>query len=439
MASFLRDACCQYNVDTGLLHTVDEASYPTHVSGMSQHASRDILELVHALQEAISYMIADALGMDPVDVALKNVRAAGSSIVQCVNNGKAAIKWQWHATGTKTLSDGRKHGYGFVYHPAISWGKNNYNVSVCIKSDGKVYVPIMEADIGTHWEDAMAMVIAEELGAKIEDVLIEPLTDNPLWAQGTAEDRGATSTWVAKEAALNLKANLLTAAVASGVFGTSVTSPSQLDTANSTVFLISDPTKNYPFGQFAQSSNILYASYAGKPPTDPRGAGTTTPFNVNVPLGPMSATFCEVAVDTGTGQVEVLDWVVACDAGKVIRPSSYEGQIEGPIIHCATHNMLEDIVYDPATGVRLNASTLEYKPITILDMAPITMPTMESRMGGGAYGATGQSHFLNVETIISLAVYNAIGKWVSPPITPDKVLAALGTIPMSSVRQTGSE
>jgi len=143
-------------------------------------------------------------------------------------------------------------------------------------------------------------------------------------------------------------------------------------------------------------------------------------------------------VDTSTGQVEILDEVVVTDAGKVIRPQPYFMSTAQQTIFSIGHNMYEDVIYDPATGVKLNNSVLEYKPPLIVDVPPFTNIAIESRLGGGAYGATGNSHMSNVLTLMSAAVFNAIGKWVAPPITPDKVLAALGTIPASSVRQEGS-
>jgi CO/xanthine dehydrogenase Mo-binding subunit len=204
-----------------------------------------------------------------------------------------------------------------------------------------------------------------------------------------------------------------------------------LDTKNSTVYLISDPTKSYPFKTFvSSSSDTLATDFVGH---------CTVP---NTSLAPgtfptMNAIFCEVAVDTNTGQVEILDWVAACDAGKMIRPSSYEAQIEQPCINMTGDGLMEELIRDPATGVLLNGSTLQYMPPTILDVPPIIMPTVESRMGTGCYGAVAQAHQIYDRVSVPLAVYNAIGKWIDPPITPDKVLAALGKIPVSSVKTTG--
>ena len=49
-----------------------------------------------------------------------------------------------------------------------------------------------------------------------------------------------------------------------------------------------------------------------------------------------------------------------------------------------------------------------------------------TRAGDGAYGGSGISHSLANTHLVIAAIYNAIGKWVDPPATPDRVLMALG-------------
>ncbi len=68
----------------------------------------------------------------------------------------------------------------------------------------------------------------------------------------------------------------------------------------------------------------------------------------------------------------------------------------------------------------------DYKKPTILDIAPTEMDLLETRAGNAAYGANGISHSLANTHIVICAIQNAIGKWVDPPATPDKVLSALG-------------
>jgi CO/xanthine dehydrogenase Mo-binding subunit len=63
---------------------------------------------------------------------------------------------------------------------------------------------------------------------------------------------------------------------------------------------------------------------------------------------------------------------------------------------------------------------------TILDIAPTQMDLLEIRAGNAAYGANGISHSLANTHLVICAIHNAIGKWVDPPATPDKVLKALG-------------
>ena len=84
----------------------------------------------------------------------------------------------------------------------------------------------------------------------------------------------------------------------------------------------------------------------------------------------MSATFCEVEVDTETGEVEITHWAAAHDVGKAIRPSSIEGQVEAQFIWSTGSFKTEEVIWDKKTGVLLNGNDLDYKMPTILDVAP---------------------------------------------------------------------
>ncbi|MBW2092609.1 MAG: xanthine dehydrogenase family protein molybdopterin-binding subunit [Deltaproteobacteria bacterium] len=89
------------------------------------------------------------------------------------------------------------------------------------------------------------------------------------------------------------------------------------------------------------------------------------------------------------------------------------------------------MVYDPVTGVMLNGNLLDYKYATMLDVGPIDTILVETGMGYGPYGVVGIGEDIAsvVPALIGPAVYNAIGKWIDDfPITPDKVLQALGKV-----------
>lgn len=363
------------------------------------------------------YQIADQLGMDPSEVLMKNVHTPEPSVKECMDKGKAAIDWQWHKAGAKQLPNGRMHGIGFRLRDSHSWGGNNA-IALKLKTDGKVYIPFGSAYFGTFGQDACAMIVAEELGARLEDVQVQMQPGAPYSFIVSASDMPSTG-YAARMAAIDLKAKILaTAAPMLKV------TPAELDTKDSTVFVKADPTKTVPFGALVSDDvgtlGSLNSMWQGTPPT-------TYDWTAKK-YGPVNAIFGQVEVDTETGEVFVNKMVCAYDGGTVIRPSSFEGQMEGGMIWTISKAKAEEYVFDPATGVLLNGSALEYKPSTILDSVNVEPIIVETGTGGGVYGSTGVGENTWDQSVIACAVFNAIGEWIEYPITPDKVLAALGKI-----------
>jgi CO/xanthine dehydrogenase Mo-binding subunit len=372
------------------------------------------------------WRISDQLGLDPIEVSLKNCHTTEPSLKLCIDKGKEAFDWdgKWHSAGTRKLPNGKMHGVAFRYHDAPRHSHANYSCTVAIRGDGKVYVPSKGPWRGVYCDDAVAMVVAEELGARAEDVIIKYDFWASFTSQGGGSDGGPASTWAAKEAALRCK-DLLLEQAAKKLGG----APDDYDTADSRVYLKADPAKNWGFAFFVldfatEWQRDLVASYTGQPPgsvffIEPR-------YSV---LDTMSVVFCEVEVDPETGDVDITRWVIVHDAGKAIRPSSIEGNIEGMIIAGSGAHRTEEFIFDKRTGVLLNGNDLEYKIPTILDVCPIDSIIVETRTGTGCYGATGIGHSIIDKAIVACAVQNAIGEWVDDiPITPAKVLKALGKI-----------
>jgi len=124
--------------------------------------------------------------------------------------------------------------------------------------------------------------------------------------------------------------------------------------------------------------------------------------------------------------VDVTKYVVSCDPGKVLRITSFEGQIHQVMFFSDGSGLSEEFIFDKATGVKLNTNMFEYKKPTILDIGPCETILVETGSGNAAYGSTGISHAMATTQLIVCAVANAIGKWLYPPLTPDKILRALG-------------
>lgn len=359
--------------------------------------------------------IADTLGMPITDVIMKNVKVTDPSLSACMSAGKEAFGWdeKWHLAGQKTLEDGRLHGVAARACWSMTWGMISYNINLRMGVDGKIYMPYAEALCGTYWPDAVQLVIAEEMGMKLEDVIVYYAPNYNNWQQGDAADRGSTCTWAAKEAAIQLKQQIL--ATGAATMGVSI---GEVDLVDSMITLKADPSKQMSIVGIGQ----LAVGYCGKP---------SVPFQGDV-IRTMNVDFCEVAVDPETGDVEVLDYVCAHDFGKVIRPDSALGQLEMAVTMASGRALREELIWDEATGVLLDGNMYDYKVPTALDQPSHIDPLpIETRCGGGAYGSTGVAHAHINQGLIGLAIQNATGKFiVSAPYTNDKVLAACGKIEM---------
>jgi len=386
------------------------------------------------------YLIAEKQKKDPIEIARINLHGPTSqddpnpvpSFEACIERAKEVMDWNWHPAGTKKLPDGRMHGASFRYQMCPRHAFSGYESKLELR-DGVVYMPTQGPVFGVYAVECNAMVVAEELGLEYEDVKIVFDYREPFTPVGGGADGTTASAWVTKECANILKQKILEAAIEEAEnppppmfpFGPPPEpspfkglKPEDLDLADGKVIIKSDPSKGVPLAKAVKKH--IVATYSGRPPT----ALWTLGFGKM--LDTMNTAFCEVAVDTETGEVEILRFVVVADPGKIMRLTSLESQIDQVMYFSQGCQLLEDYVYDKRTGVKLNNNMIEYKKPTILDVPPVEREFLETRAGNAAYGASGISHSLANTHLVIIAIHNAIGVWVDPPATPDKVLKALG-------------
>jgi CO/xanthine dehydrogenase Mo-binding subunit len=392
------------------------------------------------------HLIADKLGKDPIDIATLNLHGPTDytdpdpvpSYQACVAEGKKMMDWKWHATGTKTLPDGRMHGTSFRYQMCPRHSFSSYNSKLELRN-GRVRMGTQGCCTGIFAVEGNAMVVAEELGLNYEDVDIDFDYTEPFAPVGGGSDGTTASAWVTKECANILKQRILEAAIENAdnppamggfSFGAPKESapsplkgykPEDLDMADGNVYVKSDKSKAVPLARAVGQAH-LFATYSGRPPTALWATG------MGRFLDTMNIAMCEVAVDTETGLVEIIRFGVVADPGKVIRLTSLESQIDQVMDFSAGCQLQEDFFYDKKTGVKLNANMFEYKKISMLDMPHVDRKFLETQAGNAAYGSNGISHSLANTHLVICAIHNAIGKWIDPPATPDKVLKALGKV-----------
>jgi len=416
--------------------------------------------------------VADALGLDPIEVVLKNDGADGhdmawlnerkkemgfqtlDSLRECVEKGKHAIDWdnKWHPPGKKKLSNGRMHGLGFTWTHEWEDSVGSSEIAIHIeRTDGTATIYGMRCDVGVNAETAYCQIAADELGMCMEDVLYKPQIDTGFYAMTPDSSTNmSVNGFAVRNAARLLKRKILEAATrpsgetVRGSYPAAFPGykPDDLDIKDSVIYAKADPSIRVPLAEFVQPMGLegpfCHTAEFGK--GSPRS-------NFSVPLFANSwqvqqggyadvrlrlcrqAHFMEVEVDTDTGMVFVTKVVNVNDVGKVISWEGCEGQQYGGTIMGVGRGLFEEVVHDPVTGVILNGNLLDYKIATMQDVGPIETKLVETGMGYGPYGVIGIGE--DVATVVPAlagpAVHNAIGVYIDDfPITPAKVLKALG-------------
>ena len=131
----------------------------------------------------------------------------------------------------------------------------------------------------------------------------------------------------------------------------------------------------------------------------------------------------QIEVNQDTGKIRVLKVITANDAGKVLNPLGFKGQVEGGVIMGIGHALTESFEIDE--GHILTDGLTRYIIPSIKDTPEIISIFVEDPTHEGPYGAKGVGEIVSIPTppAIANALYNAMGVRVkSLPITPEKVL-----------------
>ncbi len=139
------------------------------------------------------------------------------------------------------------------------------------------------------------------------------------------------------------------------------------------------------------------------------------------------AQVAEVAVDLETGHITVERLVSVNDVGKAVNPQQVEGQIEGAAAQSIGWTLLED--YKQKEGRTTTPHFSNYLIPGILDVAQVIEPViLELPDPQGVMGMRGMAEMPMIPTApaIAAAVYDAIGVWIDQlPITPERVWNAV--------------
>jgi xanthine dehydrogenase YagR molybdenum-binding subunit len=374
--------------------------------------------------------LAEAIGMDPVELRLKNIPSYSQArnlpytttgLRQCLEEGARAFGWK-EARQKAAESRGSGHirrGVGMAGGLwVVGGGRPPVTVVVKLFADGSVNLNMGASDIGTGTKTAMAMVVAEELGIPLEKIQIENADTGT--TQFTTPSGGSktvpSESPAVRAAAFNVKQQLLAMA------GKDLkTSPSELELKGGSVVVKGDAGKkiNIPHISELKERGVILA------------VGTRGPNPENKWVNPFSAQFCEAEVNMKTGEVKVVRFVGTNDSGRVMNRLTFKCQVFGGITMGIGLALTEARVLDGnQTGKMLNRNWHDYKLPTALDV-PADMASLPIELDDrwcNSAGAKGLGEPATIPTAAALAnaVYNATGvRMTSSPMDPLKLCQAL--------------
>ncbi len=383
-------------------------------------------------------MIAEHLGIDPVEIRLRNSRQPGeytntkSLVSSCAMDEtihkaveKSGFKEKWGkmqpyhgiGIGTNSVQTGFPMG--------IRGGSQSF---IKFNEDGEATVMTGVVDNGQGNDNMVVQIAAQELGLLPEDIhLVSADTET------TSSDPGSysqVSTFVGgqavKNAASNCKKKLF--AVAAKVLKVE---PDTLKAENRLIFVKDDPEKSISIKKVVRISLLKFNSVNAEggywPKVDMRREWVSNPYGQMCEAFSFGTTIVEVKVDPDTGKVEVIEATAAQDVGYALNPLVIEGQFEGSIAMGGQGGMLTEY-HEWHEGRCVNPTMLDYKLPLACDMPKINNIIVESIEQKGPYGAkeAAMSIAMSAAQGYSAAVSNAIGVHMdSFPLTPDKILEAI--------------
>jgi CO/xanthine dehydrogenase Mo-binding subunit len=297
-----------------------------------------------------------------------------------------------------------------------------------INTDGSVDLLTGSAELGQGSNTTLAMIAAEELGVRLEDInVVNGDTDiTPPCGGAWASRQTFTAGNAVKYAAAEAKAQLIEAAA--DLLEAPV---HDLVVRDGQVFVTGSPTT------FITTADAARESWCNKgTPILGRGVNED-PWceqpDLKTGYGNVSSAYAfaaqaaEVEVDTETGLVNITDFWCAHDVGKVINPLGVNLQVEGGVLSMGLgYALMENLILQK--GKVQNTNFADYKIPTMLDTCRVHTYFIETIDEHGPFGAkgVGEPAMIPSAAAISNAIYDAVGVWINDlPITPDKVLAAL--------------
>lgn len=384
-----------------------------------------------ALEQQID-AVAAAVGIDPVEMRLRNVVEEGDEgpTMQRFERigAKESIEQAARLAGWgQPLPDGEAIGIATGWWPSFPMASGAF---VRLNADGSGTIMTGAQECGTGAVMALPILAADVLGMRPEDFrIIYQDTDAAGWDGGAS---GSQTTFnngrAVVAAATRLREKLLDLAAEA-----LEANRDDLELADGAVRVKGSPDASVTIAALAstaQGSTLLLADGSGTPPPTPAFDASSCVGRLGAEAIAAPCFFTQairVRVDRDTGVVQVVDVAAAHDSGRILNPIGAEGQVTGGIVMGIGQALTEGIILDDG-GRQRNADMLDYKLPTAADIPPIRVEFVEYEApNAGPRGIKGVAEPPCVPTpaAIANAIARATGTRIDLlPMTPERVWAA---------------
>ena len=383
--------------------------------------------------ESIMDDLAEQLGIDPIELRLKNALEVGSvtntgqelresaGLIECINQVTARIQGFSLEPFVSWIPEGeprkrRAWGIAAAYkNTGLGGGApDKASAEVELYEDGTAEVRTSSAEIGQGLVAVLQMIVAEELTVPIDRVRVL-LSDTDLTPDG-GPTTASRQTYVTGNAARHAT-DVIKQAVATTLAEHYDVPPAEIQfheglaqVNGRQVTLGEAVTIMKEEGREARATYEYWA-----PSTQALGTGGDMHFAFS-----FAAQAAEVEVDLDTGEVEVLRVIAANDVGKVINPLGFLGQIEGGVMMGLGNAITEHFIVEQ--GRVITDRLARYRMPGIMHTPEIVSIPVEHPAADGPYGAKGVGEISSIPTTpaITNAIYHACGVRIkSLPVDQD--------------------
>ncbi|HEV2629185.1 MAG TPA: xanthine dehydrogenase family protein molybdopterin-binding subunit [Pseudolabrys sp.] len=312
---------------------------------------------------------------------------------------------------------GKLRGIGIATYVEACGNNGPETARVTLDRDGGITVLIGSQSTGQGHATSYAQLVAERLDIPPERVrVIQGDTDRIPTGAGTGGSSSIPVGGVSVDRASKTLADQMKEIAADALEASAV----DMEVVDATVRVA------------GTDRAITFADLAAHPSATPEKLTAANEFGVDAPTFPNGTHIAEVEIDPDTGATRIIAYVIVDDFGATLNPLMLEGQVHGGTVQGIGQALLEDTVYDAASGQLVSASFMDYAMPRAADAPDFVFETRNvpcktnplGVKGAGEAGAIGSCPAV-INAVID-ALDRAYGiRAIDMPATPQKIWAAI--------------